>query len=119
MTDFLQTMADSSRQRVVAAAREKPLSALADECADLDAPVSLDVTAPGMRVIAEIKVRSPAEGRLETNDSMQVLIERAQQLGHAALGLADVNTLAGVVRAWALAWSTTSVNRAFVASSSM
>lgn len=90
MSDFLQAMAAGSQQRVASAKRQTPLAALVDGCASLEAPATLDHAAPGMRVIAEIKVRSPAEGRLEHSASMSALLARAQQYidaGAAALSV--------------------------------
>ena len=68
MSDFLQTMAVSSAERAAAAVR--PTSA------DLDKPV-VPLVLGGFDVIAEIKVRSPAEGDLAAEDSNRT--EQAQR----------------------------------------
>lgn len=72
-------MAESSAQRVAQASVEQSLSELIDRCELLPAPVPLDLHKPGMGVIAEIKLRSPAEGKLQATISDQALITRVQQ----------------------------------------
>ena len=60
MSDFLQTMAASSAERAAAAKRHSS--------ADFDKPV-VPLVLGDFDVIAEIKDRSPAEGKLATKDS--------------------------------------------------
>lgn len=79
MTDFLQHMAHTSRQRAEAAAQLEPLAALRARCADLPPTVPLVRVQQGLSLIAEIKLRSPAAGTLGDEDSVEALVARAQQ----------------------------------------
>ena len=86
MSDFLQTMAKSSAERAAAA------PAFTD--ADFDKPV-VPLSLGAFDVIAEIKLRSPAEGKLATNSGSSYLISslnvRAQT--YAAGGAAAISVL--------------------------
>ena len=61
---FLGEMAAGSRARVGAARRARPEGALAEEVRHLPEPPRLRLDASGFDVIAELKLRSPAAGRL-------------------------------------------------------
>ncbi|MBV8497415.1 MAG: indole-3-glycerol-phosphate synthase TrpC [Gammaproteobacteria bacterium] len=61
---FLGQMAAGSRARVRAARRARPEGALAEEVRHLPEPPRLRLDASGFDVIAELKLRSPAAGRL-------------------------------------------------------
>lgn len=62
--DFLGQMAASSRERVAAALRSRPLARLQDEVQGLPPAPALRLGASGFDLIAELKLRSPAAGQL-------------------------------------------------------
>ena len=82
MSDFLQTMAKSSAERAAAA------PTFTD--ADFDKPV-VPLSLGAFDVIAEIKLRSPAEGQLGISYLISSLNERAQT--YAAGGAAAISVL--------------------------
>ena len=80
MSDFLQSMAESSAERA-AAANPDP--------SDLDKPL-VPITLDGFNVIAEIKDRSPAEGALATVKSDRAA--RARNYAHGGAAAISVLT---------------------------
>ncbi|NNF16697.1 MAG: indole-3-glycerol-phosphate synthase [Gammaproteobacteria bacterium] len=78
MSDFLHRMAQSSLRRAQAAAQNEPLAALIKRCEGLPDTIPLVPANNGMSVIAEIKLQSPAEGRLSGTNSDAALTARAQ-----------------------------------------
>jgi indole-3-glycerol phosphate synthase len=62
--DFLASMATSSRERVTRASAQLPLPALTQRALQLPAPPLLRLSPQGFDLIAEVKMRSPASGRL-------------------------------------------------------
>lgn len=82
MGDFLKSMAESS------AARAAMAPAFSD--ADFDKPV-VPLSLGGFDIIAEIKQRSPAEGKLGTGHHISNLCSRAQ--AYAAGGAAAISVL--------------------------
>ncbi len=77
MSDFLDTMAVSSRARSAQAQDVCSLTEIRQRCLDLGAVTPIRYAEPGMSVIAEIKVRSPAEGQLSEGASIESVTERA------------------------------------------
>ncbi len=63
-SDFLASMATASRERVVAASAQRPLAALTAQAMQFPAPPPLRLSDQGFDLIAEVKLRSPASGRL-------------------------------------------------------
>jgi indole-3-glycerol phosphate synthase len=57
-------MAVASRERVVRASAQRPLAALAAQALQLPPPPPLRLSGEGFDLIAEVKMRSPASGRL-------------------------------------------------------
>ena len=68
MSDFLQQMAVASRERVRAARAACPQAELLARAMATPAPPRLRLQAGGFDLIAELKLRSPAAGRLEGPD---------------------------------------------------
>jgi len=64
MSDFLEDMARSSRERVAAAQRRIPLGQLEREAHATAPPPALALDPAGFDLIAELKLRSPAQGPL-------------------------------------------------------
>ena len=64
MSGFLDEMARSSAQRVAQAAQREPLGALERRARDTPAGPPLRLSPAGFDVIAELKLRSPAAGKL-------------------------------------------------------
>ncbi len=77
MSDFLDTMAAGSRARSARAQAVCSLEEAQARCLDLAPVTPIRYAASGMSVIAEIKVRSPAEGRLSEGASIESVTERA------------------------------------------
>ena len=67
-TDFLATMAASSRARVAAARRVTDEAELLRLAGSSPRPVPLTLSPQGFDVIAEVKLRSPALGQLKGGD---------------------------------------------------
>jgi indole-3-glycerol phosphate synthase len=87
--EFLAEMAAASRARVRAARAQLDDSALAQICRQLPAPPALRRDPRGFDLIAELKLRSPAAGRLATAD---VDVPR-QVTAYARAGAAAVSVL--------------------------
>jgi indole-3-glycerol phosphate synthase len=68
VSDFLRVMADNSRMRADAAARDRPLRMLRELASAAPAPRSLGAFGAGFDLIAEIKPSSPSEGRFPERD---------------------------------------------------
>jgi indole-3-glycerol phosphate synthase len=89
MSGFLDEMARSSSERVAAAQRIEPYAALALRARALDAAPALKLSPQGFDVIAELKLRSPAQGRLGSRSD-----DWLQRIAHyAAGGAAAVSVL--------------------------
>ncbi|MEM7083105.1 MAG: indole-3-glycerol-phosphate synthase [Pseudomonadota bacterium] len=77
MNDFLADMARGSRARSQAAQSQCSLEDMRVRCQNLPPPTPLTLAQRGMSVIAEIKVRSPAEGQLEAGATIDSVVARA------------------------------------------
>jgi indole-3-glycerol phosphate synthase len=89
MSGFLDLMARSSAQRVADSASREPLALLLRRAAETSAAPPLRLSPHGFDVIAEIKLRSPAAGRLgaESDDWL------GRALDYARGGAAAVSVL--------------------------
>ncbi|MEY2853137.1 MAG: hypothetical protein RL030_269 [Pseudomonadota bacterium] len=87
--DFLASMADSSRARVVQARRLMGEGELMRWAEATPVPPALVLSPQGFDVIAEVKLRSPAVGQLKTGDEDVA----ARVGGYAAAGAAAVSVL--------------------------
>lgn len=88
--DFLATMAASSRARVVAARAEQPDAELWRWAEASPPPPPLYLSPDGFDVIAEVKMSSPAVGKLRDSGDEDVV---ARVQGYAAAGAAAVSVL--------------------------
>ena len=88
--DFLAGMAASSRQRVVVARAQLPEAELRARAADSPPPPALQLSARRFDVIAEVKFRSPASGKLREGNEDSVM---ARVAGYAEAGAAAVSVL--------------------------
>lgn len=90
MSRFLDDMAAASAARVAAAMHAESIGALEKRAAAMPAPLSLRRGAGGFDVVAEIKLRSPAAGRLglEADD----WLGRAEAYGRAGAAAVSVLT---------------------------
>ncbi|MGB8327292.1 MAG: hypothetical protein WCE48_06905, partial [Steroidobacteraceae bacterium] len=88
--DFLASMAESSRARMIAARRAAPEAALRDRIAALPAPIPLRRSIERFDLIAELKLRSPATGGLRAAASESVA---ARVASYANAGAAAVSVL--------------------------
>ena len=88
--DFLATMAAASAGRAERAQKLRPDSVLLDFLALLPPPVPLRTSAQGFDLIAELKLRSPAQGQLRAVGSEDIA---NRVLGYAAGGAAAVSVL--------------------------
>jgi indole-3-glycerol phosphate synthase len=86
---FLDDMAEGSRERVRAAKRARSEAALEREARDSPAPPALRLDPSGFDLIAELKLRSPATGRLGASD--ESVAERVT--AYARAGAAAVSVL--------------------------
>lgn len=86
--DFLQQMAEHSRERVVAAKRNCSEAEMLRRAADAPRAPALKLGARGFDVIAEIKRRSPAVGALTCGESIE-----ARAAAYALAGAAAVSVL--------------------------
>ncbi|MEL7451350.1 MAG: indole-3-glycerol phosphate synthase TrpC [Pseudomonadota bacterium] len=97
MSDFLQAMAQHSHERVLEALRNESEAALQERAEAVEPPPTLAEAASrpasaAFDLIAEVKLRSPAAGRLADNhDAAAALPARA--LSYAAGGAAAVSVL--------------------------
>ena len=87
--DFLEQMADSSRERVAAARRRCSEAALLAKALSCPLPPPLVLSPAGFDLIAELKLRSPALGQLKSGD--ENVAERV--LLYARSGAAAVSVL--------------------------
>jgi indole-3-glycerol phosphate synthase len=88
-TDFLATMAASSRRRVEAARRQHSEVEIWRRAESTPAPPRLRLSEQGFDVIAEVKLRSPAIGQLKGGDEDVA----ARVTGYARAGAAAVSVL--------------------------
>ena len=88
--DFLAGMAASSRARVSAARAQLPDAELRALAADSPAPPPLQLSARRFDVIAEVKFRSPAGGKLREGNEDSVM---ARVAGYAEAGAVAVSVL--------------------------
>ena len=89
-TDFLAGMAASSHERVAATRAILADAELRARAADTPLPPRLTLSARGFDLIAEVKFRSPAAGRLREGNAESVL---ARVAGYAEAGAAAVSVL--------------------------
>ena len=89
MSAFLEEMAVSSRARVREARAARPLAALESAVRALATPPPLRLDARGFDLIAELKLRSPAAGRLAAADEDLA----ARVAAYARAGAAAVSVL--------------------------
>jgi indole-3-glycerol phosphate synthase len=89
-TDFLATMAASSAQRVSAARAKLADAELLARAADTMVPPKLRLSSRRFDLIAEIKFRSPAAGKLRAGNDASVMRRVA---GYAEAGAAAVSVL--------------------------
>ena len=85
---FLDDMAEGSRKRVRAAKRARSEAALEREARESPAPPALRLDPSGFDLIAELKLRSPAAGRLGAPDeSAAVRVTAYARAGAAAVSV--------------------------------
>jgi indole-3-glycerol phosphate synthase len=87
--DFLQQMAESSRERANAAKRHCPEAQMLRLAASVPAPPALRFSGTGFDLIAEVKLRSPAAGAFGSDDGG--IEQRATT--YASAGAAAVSVL--------------------------
>lgn len=88
MSGFLDEMARSSRERAKAAREREPLGALEKRALATAPGPRLKLSAQGFDVIAELKLRSPAQGRLaETDEDWLQRVREYAQGGAAAVSV--------------------------------
>ena len=86
--DFLQQMADSSRERSRRAQSRRPPVALLELARDTPEPPPLIANAGGFDLIAEVKLRSPAAGALKSGDEdVGARVTRYASAGAAAISV--------------------------------
>ena len=88
--DFLAGMAASSRKRVLAARAQLPDRELVAGAADSPLPPRLQLSSRRFDLIAEVKFRSPAGGKLRAGSEESIM---ARVAGYAAAGAAAVSVL--------------------------
>lgn len=88
--DFLNSMAVSSAGRTERAQQLRPASQLLDFLALLPPPVPLRLSSQGFDLIAELKLRSPAQGLLRDGANEDIA---KRVLSYAAAGAAAVSVL--------------------------
>ena len=88
--DFLAGMAASSRERVSAARAQLPDTELRARAADSPVPPPLQLSARRFDVIAEVKFRSPASGKLRDGSEDSVM---GRVAGYAEAGAVAVSVL--------------------------
>ena len=84
---FLEDMAAGSRARLAAARRAEPQAALAARAQACPTPPRLQLSAQGFDVIAELKLRSPAAGRLAAADDPAARVTAYARAGAAAVSV--------------------------------
>jgi indole-3-glycerol phosphate synthase len=87
--DFLLQMAESSRERVLAALAERPSEELLAAAHATPEPPPLKLNAGGFDLIAEVKLRSPAVGMLKSGDEDVY----GRVAGYASAGAAAISVL--------------------------
>jgi indole-3-glycerol phosphate synthase len=88
MSGFLDEMARSSAQRVAQAAQKESRASLEKRAKDTPPPPPLKLSPHGFDVIAELKLRSPAQGRLaEANEDWLKRVTAYAQGGAAAVSV--------------------------------
>ncbi len=92
MSDFLDNMAASSKARSLQAQTVCSLAEAQQRCVDLPPVTAFKQAGSGMSVIAEIKVRSPAEGKLAEAASTESVIARAAQYVNGGASILSVLT---------------------------
>ncbi len=92
MSDFLDQMATTSATRSQQAQALCSLDEAMVRCQDLPPTTRYKRSADGMSVIAEIKVRSPAEGQLATGVTTETIVARAKEYVHAGASILSVLT---------------------------
>ena len=87
--DFLEQMAESSRERVLAALAERPSKEVLAAARATPEPPPLKLNEGGFDLIAEVKLRSPAVGMLKSADEDV----NARVAGYASAGAAAISVL--------------------------
>ncbi len=88
MSGFLDEMARSSAQRVAQAAQREPLGALERRAREASAGPPLRLSPAGFDVIAELKLRSPAAGKLgDTREDWLARVAVYARAGAAAVSV--------------------------------
>jgi indole-3-glycerol phosphate synthase len=87
--DFLQQMAESSRERVRAAKAQRSQAGILDLAKYMPEPPALVASSGGFDLIAEVKLRSPAAGLLKAGDENV----GARVAGYATAGAAAISVL--------------------------
>lgn len=91
MSEFLSTMAESSRLRAADVKQRVSTADLESQARSARAPVSLTLSDAGFDLIAEAKLASPAEGRLVEAQSADTVVDLAR--GFTAAGAAVISVL--------------------------
>ncbi|HWG75832.1 MAG TPA: indole-3-glycerol-phosphate synthase [Steroidobacteraceae bacterium] len=87
-TDFLTSMAHSSRARIERASAGLSLSALRSQALQSARPPALELSSAGFDLIAEVKLRSPAVGRLgEQAEDIEARVAAYAAAGAAAISV--------------------------------
>ncbi len=92
MSDFLDDMAAGSKARSALAQTLCSLAEAQQRCRDLPPVTAFKPASSGLSVIAEIKVRSPAEGTLAQAASTESVIARAAQYVDGGASILSVLT---------------------------
>jgi len=92
MRDFLDDMASASRLRAQTASDRIPLARLREQCSALAPSKAFPAPSAGLGVIAEIKVRSPAEGKLADHVDLNTIVARAESYVAGGAGVLSVLT---------------------------
>jgi indole-3-glycerol phosphate synthase len=84
---FLDEMADASRERVRSAKQSRSEAALEVEARQSPAPPRLRLDRSGFDLIAEVKLRSPAAGRLGQGEDLTARVTAYARAGAAAISV--------------------------------
>lgn len=92
MSDFLDNMAASSKARSAQAQTVCSLAEAQQRCLDLPLATPIKRAPTGMSVIAEIKIRSPAEGTLSETATTESVVARAARYVSGGASILSVLT---------------------------
>ncbi|MEZ5498073.1 MAG: indole-3-glycerol-phosphate synthase [Steroidobacteraceae bacterium] len=90
--DFLASMARASRERVTRASALRSMSQLRELCARMPPPQALRLSSTGFDLIAELKLRSPAQGQLGKAADAGVISARVEAYANAGAACISVLT---------------------------